>query len=270
MEFTSCRVALIGFESKVSNIRLIARLDIKGANLIKGIQLEGLRVLGLPNDFALHYYQQGADELIYIDNVASLYGRSHILHLVREATKNIFIPITVGGGIRTAEDAGEILRNGADKVAVSTAAVINPKLITEISQQFGSQCAVASIEAKRISDERWEVLTNNGREKTGIDVVEWSKRCADNGAGEILLTSVDREGTRRGYDIELVSAVSNSVNIPVIASGGMGVVKDILDVVGIGGASAFAMADVLHYKRLQIPDIRSAIKDAGLDVRKHE
>ena len=251
----------------MSNIRLIARLDIKGPNLIKGIQLEGLRVMGDPNVFALDYYHQGADELIYMDIVASLYGRNHLSDIIRNAAKNIFIPITVGGGIRTVENAREILRSGADKVAINTAAVANPLIITEIARKFGSQCVVLSIEAKRVGADRWEVYTDNGRERSGLDVVEWAKLCVSKGAGEVLLTSVDQEGTRKGFDIELVKAVSSQVNVPVIASGGMGDFKDLLTVVKEGKADAVAMADILHYKRAQIGEIRLLAAKSGLGVR---
>ncbi len=254
----------------MGNIRLIARLDIKGPNLIKGIHLEGLRVMGSPSEYALRYYLQGADELIYMDCVASLYGRNHLGDIVRSAAKDIFVPMTVGGGIRSVEDATQILRAGADKVAVNTAAVSNPQLITEIARRFGSQCMVLSIEAKQVGPDRWEVFTDNGRERTGQDVIDWVKRGVAMGAGEILLTSVDREGTRKGFDIALVKAVSAEVAVPVIASGGMGKPEDLLTVVGEGGADAVAMADILHYKRAEIGDIRTVAKIAGLGVRYYE
>jgi len=252
------------------NIRLIARLDIKGLNLIKGIHLEGLRVIGSPNEHALRYYLEGADELIYMDCVASLYGRNHLGDIVRAAAKDIFVPMTVGGGIRSVEDATEILRAGADKVAVNTAAVANPKLITAIAQRFGSQCTVLSIEAKQVGAGTWEVYTDNGRERTGLNVVEWVKSGVAMGAGEILLTSVDREGTRKGFDIALVKAVSAEVGVPVIASGGMGKPEDLLEVVNEGGADAVAIADILHYKRAEIGDIRAVAESAGLGVRHYE
>jgi len=249
------------------NIRLIARLDIKGPNLIKGIHLEGLRIIGLPNEHALRYYQQGIDELIYMDCVASLYGRNHLGDIVKAATKDIFVPITVGGGIRSVDDATEILRAGADKVAVNTAAVSNPQLITDIARRFGNQCMVLSIEAVQVGSGCWEVYTDNGRERTGLNVIEWVNRGVQLGAGEILLTSVDREGTRKGFDIKLVKAVSAEVAVPVIASGGMGKPEDFLAVVKEGGADAVAMADVLHYNRLKICDIRSSAKYNGVNVR---
>jgi cyclase len=252
------------------NVRLIARLDIKGLNLIKGVQLEGLRVIGSPADFALRYYDQGIDELIYMDCVASLYGRNHIGDIVRSAAHNIFVPLTVGGGVRSIDDVTQLLRAGADKVAVNTAAVADPALITAIARRFGSQCMVMSIEAKRVSPERWEVYTENGREKTGLDVIQWAKRGASLGAGEILLTSVDREGTRKGFDVQLVKAVTEAVSIPVIASGGMGKVEDLLEVVREGSADAVAMADILHYGRTTVPAIRSAAIAAGCGARTYE
>jgi cyclase len=251
----------------MSAIRLIARLDIKGKNLIKGIHLEGLRVLGSPNEFALRYYSQGADELIYMDSVASLYGRNQLSELISEAVKNIFIPITVGGGIRSIEDAREILRAGADKLAINTAAVANPELISKIAHQFGSQCIVLSIEAKQISKEKWEVYTENGRERSGLDVVKWAKLGVEMGAGEILLTSVDREGTRKGFDTALLKAVSSSVDIPVIASGGMGAPEDAVTAIKEGGVDAVAMADILHYNRAELSEIRQAFMLKNLRVR---
>ena len=251
----------------MSNTRLIARLDIKGPNLIKGVHLEGLRIMGSPNEHALRYYLQGADELIYMDCVASLYGRNHLGDIVRAAAKDIFVPMTVGGGVRSVEDATQILRAGADKVAVNTAAVANPKLITEISRHFGSQCMVLGIEAKQVGPDRWEVYTDNGRERTGLDVIEWVKRGVTMGAGEVMLTSVDREGTRKGFDIALVKAVTAEISVPVIASGGMGKPEDLLEVVRVGGADAVAMADILHYKRAEIGEIRAVAKAEGLGVR---
>ena len=252
------------------NTRIIARLDIKGPNLIKGIHLEGLRVIGSPGEHALKYYLQGIDELIYMDCVASLYGRNHLGDIVRSAAQDIFVPMTVGGGIRSVEDATQILRSGADKVAVNTAAVANPQLITDISRRFGSQCMVLSIEAKQVGPNRWEVFTDNGRERSGLDVVEWVKRGVTMGAGEILLTSVDREGTRKGFDIALVKAVTAEVSVPVIASGGMGKPEDLLEVVQEGGADAVAMADILHYNRADVGQIRALAEGAGLSVRHYE
>lgn len=253
----------------MSNARLIARLDVKGANLIKGIHLEGLRVIGPPNDFAAKYYEQGIDELIYMDCVASLYGRNSLGHLIQQTAENVFIPMTVGGGVRSVDDVTHLLRCGADKVAVNTAAVNQPSLITDIAKRFGSQCMVLSIEAKRVGPERWEVFTDNGRESTGLDVTEWAAKGASLGAGEILLTSVDQEGTRKGYDLSLVQAVSSVVDIPVIASGGMGKAADIVAAV-VAGADAAAMADILHYNRAALADIRRDVIAGGIRVRDYE
>ena len=255
---------------KHKKVRLISRLDIKGPNLIKGIHLEGLRVLGDPQDYATKYYAQGADEIIYIDIVASLYGRSKLPEIVSRTVEEVFVPLTVGGGIRSIDDVTELLRAGADKVAINTAAVQRPELINEVSRKFGSQCMVLSIEAKKQSENRWEVYTDSGREKTGIDVVDWAKEGVRQGAGEILLTSIDTEGTKKGFDIELTKSVTDVVNIPVIASGGMGSNQHLEDAIKIGGADAVAMADILHYERSTIPIIRNAAKEAEINVREYE
>ncbi|MDQ6971968.1 MAG: imidazole glycerol phosphate synthase cyclase subunit [Mariprofundaceae bacterium] len=251
-------------------MRLIARLDIKGANVIKGIHLEGLRIIGSPNEYALRYYRQGADELIYMDCVASLYGRNSLNSIIEDAACNVFVPMTVGGGIRSVDDAIQILRSGADKVAVNTAAIKTPELIAEISRRFGSQCMVLSVEAKQVAPNRWEAYMDNGREKSGLDIVEWVRRAEALGAGEILLTSIDKEGTRKGFDVELVRAVSGAVNIPVIASGGIGAPGDLVDVVRNGGADAVAMADILHYKRSTIREIKADAQAANISVRHYE
>lgn len=248
-------------------IRLIPRLDIKAPNLIKGVRLEGLRKIGDPNQFARRYYEDGADEILYMDIVASLYERNSLTEIVERATRDVFVPMTVGGGVRSLADARQLLRSGADKVAVNTAAVRRPELISEIAHAFGSQCMVLSIEAKRAGPGRWEAYTDNGREHTGLDVVEWARRAAALGAGEILLTSVDQEGTRKGFDVALVKAVSGAVDVPVIASGGMGTVEHLIEVVRDGGADAVAMADVLHYGRMTLAEIRQACREAGLAVR---
>jgi len=251
----------------VRSIRLIPRLDIKGPNLIKGIHLEGLRVIGQPSLFARRYYEDGADELLYMDCVASLYGRNHLEEIIKNAVRDIFIPITVGGGIRSVEDATSILRSGADKVAINTAACHNPSLIRQIAEKFGSQCMVLSVEAKQKEARKWEAFTDNGRERTGRDVINWVAEAVDLGAGEILLTSVDREGTRKGFDLELIKAVSSAVTVPVIASGGMGSPKDLAMAVLEGRADAVAMADILHYQRASIQDIRKEARAAQIEVR---
>jgi cyclase len=252
----------------MSNLRIIPRLDIKGPNLIKGIRLEGLRVIGDPQEHAIRYYEAGADELIYMDIVASLYGRNNLSDIISRAAKNVFIPITVGGGIRSVDDARHILRSGADKVAINTAAIARPELISDVARRFGSQAMVLSIEAKQVADGKWEAYADNGRERTGLNVLEWVRRGVELGAGEILLTSVDREGTRSGFDIDLLRAVTAAVTVPVIASGGMGSLDHFQAAALDGGADAIAMADVLHYKRMSIGDIRAAALAADLPVRK--
>lgn len=252
----------------MSNLRLIPRLDIKGPNLIKGVRLEGLRVVGDPQEYAVRYAESGADELLYVDIVASLYGRNNLSDIIRRAADRVFVPITVAGGIRSIEDARHILRSGADKVAINTAAVLRPELIREVSRRFGSQAMVLSIEAKEQAPGRWEAYTDNGRERTGLDVVEWAVRGVELGAGEVLVTSVDREGTRKGFDIDLIRQISEAVSVPVIASGGMGKVEHMVDAAKLGKADAIAMADVLHYNRMTIDDVRNAALAAELPVRK--
>jgi cyclase len=251
---------------KNKNIRLIARLDVKGEKLIKGVHLEGLRVIGSPQEYAKKYYEQGADEIIYMDIVASLYGRSNLVDIVRSTAKDIFVPMTVGGGVRTVHDAGCLLRAGADKIAINTAAVNRPEIITEISRKYGSQCMVLSIEAKRKDTKKWEIYTDCGRERTGLDALEWALRGVSLGAGEILVTSIDQEGTRSGYDNELIEKITSVVNVPVIASGGYGQPEHILDVVQ-AGADAVAIADALHYDRTNIIQIRKIAQSFQLAVR---
>ena len=223
-----------------SNIRLIARLDIKGPNLIKGVHLEGLRKIGDPNHFAKLYYDQGVDEIIYMDIVASLYGRNNLQDIIKSTVKDVYVPITVGGGIKSVTDVREILRCGAEKVAINTAIVKEPMLIKNISRKFGSQCMVASIEAKKVSDFKWEVYIENGREKTGIDVIEWAQKICDYNAGEILLTSIDKDGTMSGFDNQLIKLVASQVNIPVVAAGGAGSIEHFKEVLIQGKASAVA------------------------------
>lgn len=248
--------------------RIIARLDIKGPNLIKGINLEGLRVIGNPLEYATNYYNQGIDELIFMDSVASLYGRNSLQEIIQITTENIFIPFTVGGGIRTVEDARQILKIGADKIAINTAAVKNPTLITQIAQNFGSQCMVSSIEAKKVDYNKWEVHIENGREPTGIDVIEWAIECEKLGAGELLLTSIDQEGTLRGFDIELVRQVSKSITIPVISSGGFGKLSDFDEIVNNTEVEAIAIASALHYKKNTINEIKEHAMSHNISVRR--
>jgi len=240
----------------MKNIRFIARLDIKNNNLIKGINLEGLRIIGDPNKFAKKYYNQGADELILMDCVASLYGRNNLVHIIKEIAKDVFIPITVGGGIRSIDDAINIFNCGADKVAINSAAVKNHNLIKKIINKFGSQSLVLSIEAKYIFGNKWEVYTNYGREKTGLDVLEWIKKIIDLGVGEILLTSIDQEGTEKGFDVNLIKSVSKICSVPLIISGGMGKNQDLINVMNSSNIEAVAVASILHYEKTTIKKMK--------------
>ena len=248
-------------------LRLIARLDIKGANLIKGIHLEGLRVVGDPQIHAAKYYQDGADEIIYMDTGASLYGRNNLVDVVSRATEHVFVPITVGGGIRSVEDARTLLRAGADKVAINTAAIKEPKLISQLSDVWGSSTIVLSIEAKKNGDNKWEAYTDNGRERTGLDVAQWAETGAKLGAGEIFVTSVDQEGTRKGFDCELVAEITKRVEIPVIASGGFGSLDHLSQLVKTAKPTGVAIADSLHYNRYSFEQIRSFCLANGISTR---
>lgn len=250
----------------MAGLRIIPRLDVKGANLIKGIRLEGLRVVGDPHEFALRYYEQGADEIIFMDIVASLYQRNNLTEIISRAADQIYIPITVGGGIRSLADVHTMLRSGADKVAINTAAIARPELISEVSNRYGSQCMVLSVEAKRCGPQKWEAYTDNGREHTGLDVVEWIERAVKLGAGEVMLTAVDQEGTRKGLDIELLQAVNSRVSVPVIASGGFGDPIDLKRASDVG-TSAVAIADALHWKRTTVSEIKLQARQLGLEVR---
>ncbi len=233
------------------NLRIIPRLDIKGPNLVKGVHLEGLRVIGKPERFARHYYDQGADELLYVDVVASLYGRNSLLPIIERTARDIFIPLTVAGGLRSIDDIRTVLRAGADKVAINTAAVQRPEFIRDASRKFGASTIVVSIEAIRRSDGTYEAYTDNGREKTGLDALAWAEQAAGLGAGEILITSIDREGTGRGLDLELVRAAARRVPVPVIASGGAGTVHQVLQAALEGEVQAVALASMLHFGYLR-------------------
>ena len=235
----------------MNTIRIIPRLDVKGPNLVKGIHLEGLRVLGKPEKFARYYYENGADELIYMDVVASLYGRNSLIDIVERTSKEIFIPLTVGGGLRTIDDIRNILRAGADKVSLNTAAINNPNLIKEASKIFGSSTILISIEAIRKPDGTYEAFTDNGREKTGVDVFQWAERVAEYGAGEIMVTSINNEGTGKGFDLELTNKIAESVPIPVIACGSAGTVGHIADVIEQGKVDAVSIASILHYNYIR-------------------
>jgi cyclase len=250
----------------VRNIRLVARLDIKAPNLVKGIQFEGLRKLGDPHQFAKKYYLEGIDEIYYEDIVASLYERNSLLEIIEETTRDIFVPVTVGGGLRSVDDVAAVLRAGADKVAINTAAIKNPRIVTDIARRFGSQCMVLSIQAKQQGDS-WEAYFDNGREHSGVDAVEWAEQGQALGAGEILLTSVDQEGTAKGFDLPLIKTICDRVDIPVIASGGMGSPRDLVDAVNIGTADAIAMAHVLHYGVCSLRELRATCQAQDIPTR---
>ena len=238
----------------MKNIRIIPRLDIKGPNLVKGIHLEGLRVLGRPEDFAQLYYEQGADELIYQDTVASLYQRNNLTDIIKRTAENIFIPLTVGGGVRTLDDINSVLRAGADKVSINTAAINNPEFINQASKVFGSSTIVISIEAIQETNKSYLAYTDNGREFTGVDAISWAKEAEDRGAGEILITSIDREGTGSGFDLNLTKKISNSITIPVIAHGGAANTNHIVEVIKNADVDAVSIASILHYSSLNLKD----------------
>ncbi|MCA9062948.1 MAG: imidazole glycerol phosphate synthase subunit HisF [Planctomycetaceae bacterium] len=231
----------------MNTVRVIARLDIKGPNLVKGIHLEGLRVLGKPEEFARHYYEMGADELIYQDVVASLYERNSLADIISRTASQIFIPLTVGGGLRTLEDISAVLAAGADKVSINTAAIQDPELIRQAARRFGSSTIVVAIEAIREPNGRYLAYTDNGRQHTGIDAIDWAAQVEELGAGEIVATSVDRDGTGEGYDPELNRRIADAVSIPVIAHGGPGRIEHIPDVIHQSGVDAVAVAGMLHY-----------------------
>lgn len=247
--------------------RLIARLDVKAPNVIKGVHLEGLRVVGKPGEMARRYYHDGIDEIIFMDVVASLYERNTILDMVSEAAEDIFVPMTVGGGLRNINDISQVLRSGADKVAVNTAAVQRPEFLSDASTAFGSQCIVLSVEAKRSAAGSWEVLTDNGRERTGLDVLDWVARGEELGAGEILLTSVDQEGTRKGMDVELLEAVYQRVSIPVIGCGGVGTVDHAVEVMSRDALDALCCAAIFHDDVLTVSGLKASLEQHEIAVR---
>ena len=239
--------------------RFIARLDIKSENLIKGIHLEGLRKIGDPNEYALKYYEQGVDEILLMDVVASLYGRNNLFEVIKKAAKNIFIPISVGGGIRGEENTESLLHSGADKVCINTAAIKNPKLIDRLAKRFGSQCIVLSVEAKKTSSNDWEAYTHNGREKTNLKVKDWIKKAIDFGVGEVILTSIDYDGTGKGFDYKLCEEISKICKVPLIFSGGLGKVDHIKRLSKIVKIDAIASARAIHYKELTVSSIKKTL-----------
>ncbi len=248
--------------------RIIARLDVKNDFVIKGIHLEGLRKIGNPNEMAKKYYLQGIDEILFIDAVAAYYDRNSLTEIIRKACKDVFVPITVGGGIRTIDDIQIALNAGADKVAINTKAVKDPNFIKVASEVFGSQCIVSSIEAKKISNNQWEVYTDNGREPSGRNVFEWVQEVESLGAGEILITSIDKEGTKKGFDIELNNLVSKIVNIPIISSGGAGCNSDIANVFNNSNIDAVSIASLFHYEIDTIINLKKFLfNEKNINVR---
>lgn len=247
-------------------MRVIARIDIKNEFVIKGIHLEGLRKLGDPNEFAINYYQQGVDEIVFMDAVASLYDRNNCFAVVEKACRDIFIPITLGGGIRHLNDIERALHAGADKVAINTGFVRDPAFVEAAAMRFGNQCIVASIEAKKTAL-GWQAYIDNGRDATGLDVMQWATLLQNSGAGELLITSVDQEGTKRGFDTELVAQLNAQLSIPVIVSGGCGDLSHIEQVCKKTQVGALAFASVLHYKQLTVGEIKQSLAAMDIEVR---
>ncbi len=248
-------------------IRIIPCLDVKNGKVVKGVHFENLKIAGDPVENASYYCKEGADEIVFLDISATIEGRKTMIDVVKKVAEVVFIPFTVGGGISSIKDIENLLSSGADKISINTFAVKNPSLIEESAKKFGSQCIVVAIDAKKIGEGKWEVYIESGKKPTGLDVIEWAKRVECLGAGEILLTSIDKDGTQDGYDIELTRKVSESVKIPVIASGGAGKLEHLYDGVVKGKASALLLASILHFKILTIPDIKKYLKSKGINVR---
>lgn len=247
--------------------RIIPCLDVHNGRVVKGVNFVDLKDAGDPVEIAKAYDKAGADELVFLDITASSDARSIILNLVHKTAEQVFIPFTVGGGIRTVEDFREILKAGADKISVNSAAIKRPELISEAAYKFGSQCVVVAIDAKRKEDGSFSVFLNGGRVDTGLDAIEWAMRAEALGAGEILLTSMDADGTKKGYDLELTKKIADSVNIPVIASGGAGALPHFYDALELGGADAVLAASLFHYKELTIRELKEYLKGRGIPVR---
>lgn len=246
--------------------RIIPCLDVKNGKVVKGINFKGLKEVGNPPTMAVEYEKQGADEITFLDITASLETRQTMLDIVSETAKNLFVPLTVGGGIRSLNDMRDALNAGADKVSVNSAAVKDPSIISECAESFGRQCVVIAVDAKRVGD-HWEVFTHGGTKSAGIDAIEWAKKAEDLGAGEILLTSMDTDGVKNGYDLDLTAAVADEVSIPVIASGGCGSVEHIYDVFSQTGASAALAASIFHYNEYTVGEVKQYLRDRGVEVR---
>jgi cyclase len=247
--------------------RIIPCLDVKNGRVVKGINFVELKDAGDPVEQAKIYSDGGADEICFLDITASNENRETIIDIVRKTAKECFVPLTVGGGVRTIQNITDLLLAGADKVSINTAAVKDVNFVKEASKKFGSQCVVVAIDAKKVSENKWEVFTHGGRNKTGIDAVEFAKQVETNGAGEILLTSMDRDGTKSGYDVELLKVITDSINIPVIASGGVGTLEHLYDGIVKGGASAVLAASIFHYGEFQIKEAKEYLKSKNVSVR---
>ena len=247
--------------------RIIPCLDVKDGRVVKGINFVNLKDAGDPVSVAKAYDKAGADEVVFLDITASSDNRETVVDMVRSVAANVFIPFTVGGGIRTVDDFKLLLREGADKISINSSAIDNPKLISDAAKQFGSQCVVVAIDAKRREDGGWNIYKHGGRIDCGIDVVKWAIEAEERGAGEILLTSMDSDGTKAGYDIELTKAISDAVSIPVIASGGAGTMEHFLEALTTGGAEAALAASLFHYKELEINTLKEFLKDNGVPIR---
>jgi imidazole glycerol-phosphate synthase subunit HisF len=247
--------------------RLIVCLDVRGGRVVKGVRFVDLRDVGEPASLAQRYEREGADEIVFLDISASAEERATLWDAVRRTAEQLFIPLTLGGGVRTAEDVGRALRAGADKVSINTAAVEHPEVITASAGRFGSQCVVASIDAKRDGDS-WRVYTRGGRSPTRLDAVAWARECVERGAGEILLTSIDRDGARTGYDLELTRAVSSAVAVPVVASGGAGEARHLCEVMLDAGADAALVAGILHDGVTTVEELKRTMDGCGIPVRR--
>ncbi|MGS2717344.1 imidazole glycerol phosphate synthase subunit HisF [Eionea flava] len=252
--------------------RIIPCLDVENGRVVKGVQFVDIRDAGDPVEVAKRYNEQGADEITFLDITATHEGRETTVHTVERIAKEVFIPLTVGGGIRTVEDIRTMLNAGADKVGINSAAVFTPEFVKEASERFGAQCIVVAIDAKQVSapsdtEKRWEIFTHGGRKPTGIDAIEWAIKMADYGAGEILLTSMNQDGTKSGFDLALTRAISDAVPIPVIASGGVGNLQHLVDGVVDGGADAVLAASIFHFGEYSVPDAKAYMRQAGIEVR---
>lgn len=248
-------------------IRVIPCLDVKDGKVVKGVHFENLREAGDPVEHASFYSKENADEIVFLDISATIEGRKTMVDVVKRVSDVVFIPMTVGGGIKDLQDIEDLLKSGADKISINTSAVRTPKLIEEGAKRFGSQCIIVAIDAKRIDKNKWEVYVESGKVPTGLDTVEWAKKVQDLGAGEILLTSIDMDGTQEGYDVELTKAVSENVSVPVIASGGAGTLEHMVDVIINGKASAVLLASLLHFRKYTIYQIKEFLKSKGIEVR---